>query len=274
MLRLSAIASLLLIILFLLSLSATPEDEETRGDNIAIGLSDDLSQLSESVGKALKPKKREETYEESDTLADDKNQDGFLESNLSQAYLKAFEEAKRQGIEQYKEYNKDRLINIDLINEASNFLKRFWYTGQCKRNYAQTCPNGWEYNENGVCLAPNDYNGPCEEYKDAGMSIQEKEEFAWRCQVEWPCVDELPLKDGIDCPLEWAQISQGICIAPNSYEGICPPILDISDLDIESKAAYEVTCDLRWPREEKLVEKPDVRKIEGPVGEDGEVRST
>lgn len=82
----------------------------------------------------------------------------------------------------------------------------------------------------------------------------EKEEFAWKCVAEWPCADETPLAENLQCPVEWVPIENNICLAPPGYKGICSPIMNFSKLKSYEKAEFEQKCEIRWNRSGDKVE--------------------
>ncbi|VWU53292.1 CPW-WPC family protein, partial [Hepatocystis sp. ex Piliocolobus tephrosceles] len=63
----------------------------------------------------------------------------------------------------------------------------------------------------------------------------DKELFAWKCEVEWPCVSSPKLKIMDKCPFRWTHIDKNLCIAPEDYSKKCPPALDFSNYDYNGR---------------------------------------
>lgn len=49
------------------------------------------------------------------------------------------------------------------------------------------------------------------------------------------------------CPQGWAHFFGGMCVAPSSYSGPCPPSAYFNALSIDDKANYETRCLACWP---------------------------
>eukprot|EP00375_Theileria_parva_P001778 XP_764453.1 hypothetical protein [Theileria parva strain Muguga] len=218
----------------------TPGDEESNDKSVASSLSSDLGDLSENVNEVT-----EEYSEDSGETGTPKEiKEKKIRKNYQKEFDKDFLDAEKVVEKQYNKYVKGTYESLDLIQFSSEHLKRFWYTGQCKRNYTLECPKSWVKVENG-CKAPENYSGDCDDLRDfSNMKPEEKEDFAWRCQVEWPCINEMPIDEGFECPFEWAPISDSLCLAPKTYDGICSPIIDMSTVDISKKAFYEWKCNV------------------------------
>lgn len=121
------------------------------------------------------------------------------------------------------------------------------YIGGCPRTYLG-CPAGWA-EEKGTCSPPSNYNGLCGSLDLASFkerSLQSKEDLAWKCQMSWPCLGAC-LKGFHTCPKHWVHLGNSLCIAPETYTGMCSPATDFSMLSLNQKAAWASQCDSTWP---------------------------
>lgn len=59
----------------------------------------------------------------------------------------------------------------------------------CAADHNSPCPSGWSLDgDSGTCRASTDYHGSCSYYQQfQHFSVQQKDEFAARCNVQWPC---------------------------------------------------------------------------------------
>ncbi|GIX61069.1 CPW-WPC domain-containing protein [Babesia caballi] len=228
-----------------------------------------------------RPRPPRQSLNQVDEVAEEgDDESGHLNSEAAQSkksekfeklYGAALEKGIEEGREEYKSFEHGAVeelgmytirLNLslpsDLVGLASEHLKRFWYTGQCRRDYSLPCPNGWSQSETTkACTAPEDYEGPCESSKDfSRMDETAREDYAWRCHVSWPCINATPIDPEAVCPQEWTKLSGYICIAPAGYDGICPPIWSLHGLSVLDKSAYEQLCGVRWPRKPTEPEYP------------------
>ncbi|UKJ89974.2 hypothetical protein MACJ_003231 [Theileria orientalis] len=289
----------IIIVIFIIGKSIELDNDKSDNEEkiLASGISEDMSKLSENVDNVVEAYAEEDESDDSETPEEKKKRK--IDKKFADLYKKEFEKAQKVVDKQYSKYVKGRFESLDLVEYATEQLKRFWFTGQCRRNYNQKCPKGWvEYNDS--CKAPGDYRGLCNDLKDfTAMGPEEKEDFAWRCEVEWPCINgseqnlkiistEKPIFEGVECPFEWAPISETLCLAPKTYDGICSPIMDVSNFDVAKKSLYEQKCilqkniassgDVRWRRvstkklnSEKTSEQFEQNKISGII-DDGIIR--
>ncbi|EDO08467.1 hypothetical protein BBOV_III009100 [Babesia bovis T2Bo] len=212
----------------------------------AEAITSDVKELSEQVDEVIESNEEDES-------SDDKDRETPVEEKprkFERLYKNALNEAMEEGKEEYKKFERSAIEDLDIVEIASEHLKRYWYTGQCRRNYNRPCPNGWLLdNEASICVAPVDYQGPCEKRKDFSyMDEPARIQYAIRCHVSWPCVNDPPIDESATCPLEWTKLTGTVCIAPASYDGICPPIASFHGYSIKEKMEYERLCNLKWPR--------------------------
>ncbi|CEM20047.1 unnamed protein product [Vitrella brassicaformis CCMP3155] len=138
---------------------------------------------------------------------------------------------------------------------AAQLLNKYWFIGQCRRDYSPTCPLQWT-DEGGVCSPPDGYDGFCRATNLTAATPIEKETFAWKCRAEWSCVSS-PRRDWTaTCPHTWTNVGGNLCIAPSNYRGICPPAMDFSSFDPETKAIFAAKCHLEWPTEAETARRP------------------
>ena len=68
-----------------------------------------------------------------------------------------------------------------------------WPCKHCEKNYRPVCPSGWDQDmslgpDSTVCIAQNDYVGPCERRVDFALfNSFTKEEWSQECIAYWPC---------------------------------------------------------------------------------------
>merc|ERR1712228_1113505 len=62
----------------------------------------------------------------------------------------------------------------------------------CEEFDLTRCPRQWMVKEDGSCLPPSDFLGPCAVAKQV-KSLSDDEKIAWAssCGIEWPCVGEI-----------------------------------------------------------------------------------
>ncbi|GFE53500.1 cpw-wpc domain-containing, putative [Babesia ovis] len=228
-------------------LAEEPESDEPKTPAEAI--TKDLNELSEQVDEVAEDQTDEEKEDESNKHKLDTTH-AEEQSKFERLYQHALDEALVEGKREFQEYERSSVEDLDLVNVASDHLKRYWYAGQCRRDYTKSCPNNWSFDqESKLCTAPVDYHGPCERTKDfSHMQQPARSEYAWRCHVSWPCLNEPPMDESAVCPLEWTKLSGTVCIAPASYDGICPPIASFDGYNLLDKAKYEQMCGVKWPR--------------------------
>ncbi|KAL8435661.1 hypothetical protein ACSSS7_002322 [Eimeria intestinalis] len=142
----------------------------------------------------------------------------------------------------------------------SNTAKASW-SSTCKANYpcmpekcpagadySQPCPVGWNEELNGKCRA-DDATSQCDQKISIADDPTAKAAWEGACRVRWPCRKQACVKDfSVNCPAEWADMGSGLCKAPNTYRGPCPPKIDLSAYKGKSdlKRALEARCDVTW----------------------------
>lgn len=132
-------------------------------------------------------------------------------------------------------------------------LSKYWRIGLCEREYTNDCPIGWNFVETTAtesqgadqyCEPDPDsetsYTGSCGPARIKNFSAQEKENFAVKCYVEWPCktAPDRGLPDSgagtaanfPGCPQGWSTPGGLVCVAPVEYVGPCPPIVDLAEV--------------------------------------------
>ena len=77
----------------------------------------------------------------------------------------------------------------------------------CTADYSKLCPGEWLEAEEGPCVAPATYDGPCVGSRDfSHMGTHGKAAFAAVCGVQWPC--RRPSSSGVgasrDCAVDFA----------------------------------------------------------------------
>lgn len=149
--------------------------------------------------------------------------------------------------------------------QASRCGAYFSCLGACTTDFSKSCPLGWREDVNLDCLAPVGYSGQCVGRKSfESMRKSEKELWAKRCDVTWPCRKTLQETMGnerasvrglfdVDCIPDYAQacpdryVSEGaVCTAPMGSSGKCGHSLT-SKLGAAEKSAYAEACLTPWP---------------------------
>lgn len=126
---------------------------------------------------------------------------------------------------------------------ATNDVLHFKYVGACERDL-RGCPSGWSENGSGLCSPSSGYDGPCVDVDISAFTPAQKDEFAVSCEVAWPCAP--CITDFSACPAGWSPIGR-LCIAPDSYAGLCSPVADFSGFAHADKAVWSASCAVRWP---------------------------
>lgn len=142
----------------------------------------------------------------------------------------------------------DRAREVDALSSAVSAAARhavaeIKFVGGCPR-LLEGCPFGWSENPSGECSPPAAYNGPCAAADLSSYSSSQKEEFALKCGVGWPCRGCKTNFAG--CPLGWQAVGK-LCLAPDTYDGMCSPVMDFRALSGSSLARWSATCGVRWP---------------------------
>ena len=117
------------------------------------------------------------------------------------------------------------------------------YVGGCPR-VLDGCPYGWSASASGECTPPATYNGPCVATSLSALTPPQKEEFALKCGVGWPCRDCKTNFAG--CPIGWQAVGK-LCVAPGSYDGMCSPVMEFGALRGKDLARWAAICNARWP---------------------------
>lgn len=234
-------------------------------------ISEDMKELA-SINEELVNNETEEDEEEDEEDAEEKG-------SFDEMAHKALEQAEEEGVVDLENAEMDDLLDKELFKIIQERLKKLWYIGKCRRNYSSLCPIDWKrsaYDEN-LCIPPETYEGQCRSIDFSNTTEEEKENFAWRCEVEWPCVSAPKLKPMGKCPLRWTNVGKDLCIAPEDYVGECPPAIDFSKFDFEMRVRLATQCNFEWPvephKENALKYDRMYKSFGGPVEESGTVKT-
>lgn len=137
----------------------------------------------------------------------------------------------------------DRLETLAFTMVQERVLK-LEYVGGCPRDMSG-CPTSWSDKGNGSCEPPAGYDGSCAATNVEELSVEQKEDFAWKCKASWPCMPSCKLDFGT-CPDAWENLD-GLCLAPSTYDGTCSPAMMFSSLSSQQKANWAAMCNARWP---------------------------
>lgn len=116
-------------------------------------------------------------------------------------------------------------------------------------DYNSICPIGWNDIGKGVCSSTYENENCPYDINFSKSTIEEKKKIEKECKLRWKCksVSYITNFDSV-CPLNWKQIGDHKCKAPNDYEGDCPKISNLKKYNTEElKKQIEITCLVNWP---------------------------
>merc|ERR1712232_149561 len=94
--------------------------------------------------------------------------------------------------------------------------------------------------------------GPCE-LEVIFASREAKEDFAGRCETNWPCKQACPEGAAAACPEDWLYAGGGICAAPSYYKSPgCPLLPNFLGWTADMKTNFSDECSVRWPCNEDI----------------------
>ncbi|EDL44447.1 hypothetical protein, conserved [Plasmodium vivax] len=130
---------------------------------------------------------------------------------------------------------------------------------QYQRDYSAPCPIGWSPMDNGLCLAPENYqkSAKCsDEVAFAAMSSQQKDSHSTACEVDFPFKERghCLRNYSFACPLGWVPSSKrGYCKAPVSYKSkICKRYYKFENVSDSQKNYFLKFCAIDWPCEGEI----------------------
>ena len=126
---------------------------------------------------------------------------------------------------------------------AKRAVAEWKFVGGCPR-VLDGCPFGWLAGPSGECSPPAAYDGSCAATDFSSYSSSQKEEFALRCRVEWPC--RACRTNFAGCPVGWQSVGK-LCVAPETYDGMCSPVMEFGSFSGVDLARWAATCSARWP---------------------------
>ncbi|CRG95797.1 CPW-WPC family protein [Plasmodium gallinaceum] len=148
----------------------------------------------------------------------------------------------------------------------SNKCETMWPCKEkCKKDYSKLCPQKWIKDDNDLCSAPINYNGPC--LSRASLVTLDKDmkvAFEKLCKLDYPCLKECKIDMDDPCPQNWILKSNESgtsisCLPPDEYKGICDENTKFIGLNLELKESIEYECDIKWPCAEEI---PDLINYE------------
>lgn len=125
------------------------------------------------------------------------------------------------------------------------------------KEYSDPCPLTWLEREDGECVAPRSYGGPCARAQASfGQTAVDKQEAEVACQVCWPCPREAGAPDwGRPCPHGYSAMAidydayasaAGVtCVADMDSQGGCEDMAEFSKE--EEKREFAQRCSVSWP---------------------------
>lgn len=129
----------------------------------------------------------------------------------------------------------------------------------CARDWSAACPHGFskasiELDEfadapGNTCNSDLAYEGPCAGQVSFG-SLAEKQAFADRCQVSWPCQTHCEGHVPSRCPVAWRHIGDGMCVAPPDFKVAgCRLVRSFEGWTPGMKTVFAEQCQVTWPCE-------------------------
>ncbi|EUD68613.1 hypothetical protein C922_01012 [Plasmodium inui San Antonio 1] len=198
-------------------------------------LSDDLNELNKLNEELISNEKEDEDDEDED----DYEKENLENSNFDDIARESLENAEGQATVDLENVEMDKILDEEIFRIIQERVKKLWYIGRCRRDYSGVCPLGWKvsaYDEN-LCIPPEPYEGPCRSIDFSNSTNVDKELFAWKCEVEWPCTNPPKLRVMEKCPFRWTLVGSSLCIAPEDYIGRCSPAMDFANYDYETRIA-------------------------------------
>lgn len=124
---------------------------------------------------------------------------------------------------------------------------------KCKKDYSKFCPKNWIRDNNGLCKAAKNYNGPCLS-KASLFTLDKSMKIAFEklCKIDYPCMRTCKLDVTKSCPKKWLLQSDSFgnkksCIPPNNYKGNCNQSTNFFNLSLEEIEEISNICDIEWP---------------------------
>ncbi|KAI4837201.1 CPW-WPC family protein [Plasmodium brasilianum] len=228
-------------------------------------ISQDLDELYK-INEELVTNEKEDEDED-----DDEEEEGELgSSNFYDAAHESLEKAEEQATVDLENAEIENLLD-EAILFYYNVLR---YIGKCRREYSNICPLGWKLSayDTSLCIPPETYQGQSMDFSNSADT--DKELFAWKCEVEWPCISSPKLKVMAKCPFRWTHVGNNLCIAPEDYDGKCSPAMDFSNYDYEMRIRR--ASNIMWnPLQTPEGATTQLKKLRsstgGPIEEDGHV---
>jgi len=141
---------------------------------------------------------------------------------------------------------------------------------QCEVDWSQPCPNGFsgiaipydEYAEAPGVTCVRQLEGEDCDHEVAFRDVDDKKQFAVRCSVSWPCVENCSGALSV-CPVDWEDIGGAICAAPRYFKSSeCPLLQNFHGWTSAMKMAHGLKCSVRWGC---VGSRPGVAESNGPI---------
>lgn len=117
------------------------------------------------------------------------------------------------------------------------------------KDYDVECPAGWEPIGDGFCQAPTPISLKCADvYKFDDMGVDQKQELAIACGIDWNCREQCEQDYSKPCPEGWVAVEHnpGYCLAPAAYVGACPFIANTAGMTNAQKEAFADKCSVTF----------------------------
>ncbi|GAW81731.1 Plasmodium falciparum CPW-WPC domain containing protein [Plasmodium gonderi] len=236
-------------------------------------LSEDLNELNK-INEELISNERE--GEDDD---DDYEEENLESSNFDDIARESLQIAEEKAAVDLENIEMEKLLDEEIFRIIQERLKKLWYIGKCRRDYSNMCPLGWKASsyDKSLCIPPETYEGPCRSMDFSNSTNIDKELFAWKCEVEWACINYPKLNVMDICPSRWIPVGKNLCIAPEDYIGKCSPAMDFTNYDFETRIRWANECNVQWSPIEhpKIMKSKDTTlrssSVGGPVEESGKI---
>ncbi|CAD2095622.1 CPW-WPC family protein [Plasmodium vinckei lentum] len=250
--------------------------ESPRFSSLTIKENKDISKDMEELNAINNELIDNEKEDEDD---DDEESEGLGGSDFNDLAHESLEQVEEQATIDLENSEIENILDKEIYRIIQERLKKLWYIGKCRRDYSNLCPLGWKISEydTGLCIPPETYEGQCRSIDFSNSKDVDKELFAWKCEVQWPCINSPKLKIMGKCPFKWTLVGNSLCIAPEDYVGKCSPAMDFSNYDYEHRARWANDCDAEWSALPKSFVKngqeikTPTYAFGGPVEENGHV---
>ncbi|SBS85137.1 CPW-WPC family protein [Plasmodium ovale curtisi] len=237
-------------------------------------ISQDLDELYKINEELITNEKEDEEDEEEEHL-ENTNFDDIARESLEKAEEQATVDLENAEIEGF--------LDEEIFRVVQERLKKLWYIGKWWKSSAY---------DTSLCIPPETYEGQCRSIDFSKSTSTDKELFAWKCEVEWPCISSPELKVMDKCPSRWTLVGNNLCIAPEAnahrqwtFQDMTMSLESDGPMSVRRNVAMltrqdiemRMSCNVQWNSSPKF-RRMDAHGKQlgnytsgGPVGENGQV---